>query len=418
MIGKLKRQQPWSLLQPTALLCVLGGVLAGTATAAIGQDRDIPVIRMNDARVIVTNPAAPDEPPIDPALSSPRSSQTSSQRSSPTGESVNNVGGLGQRHSGQVVVESSQPNVYSTERSAPSASSAPLQVAQNRPAGAAATIDAQNPLWELYNQVQQLAEEVRYLRGMVESAQNATQQLDRKQKQNYVDLDERVTILEQAAGVAIVPATPSSAATSSVANSQRSADSNASAVADTNRAEASDLEALGAGQSPTVDASGAASASAATTVASAVRPKPNPPAKKPVPTSVQSRLSEKQAYEKVYKRLQAREFSAAKSGFETFIADYPKGQFVGSALYWLGELSLRQKSPDENEALGFIERLIAEYPDHARIPDALYKQATLKYRRQEVEAAREIFERILLDHPDTTAARLADHQLKRIDGSL
>lgn len=386
MVVKFKRQKPRTLWQSLMLVCLLGGVLAGTATTAVGQGRDIPVIRMNDAKVIVTNPAASG------------------------GESVNATLPAG----GQT----SAPNIYSTERSASasqpvrSGTAAPLQMAQGvGSSSGGSAIGAQNPLWELYSQVQQLAEEVRYLRGMVESAQNNASQLDRKQKQNYVDLDERLMRLEQAAGLAT--ASVDSALSAQKANAtEASTAASASGVAGS----ASKAVAKSVGVGAPAESLATPPVRAETGGSNAIKTRAS--RNKATASTVQSRLSEKQAYEKVYRRLEAKEFAAAKSGFEAFIKDYPNGEFMGSALFWLSELSLRQKVPDEQAALRYIDRLVEGYPQHARIPDALYKQATLKYRRQDVDAAREIFEQILREHPDTTAARLADHQLRRIDGSL
>lgn len=386
MVVKFKRQKPRTLWQSSVLLCLLSGVLAGTATTAVGQGRDIPVIRMNDAKVIVTNPAASGGEPAN--ATRPASGQTS------------------------------EPNIYSTERSANAPRSArpgtaaPLQMAQGvGSSSGGSAIGGQNPLWELYSQVQQLAEEVRYLRGMVESAQNNASQLDRKQKQNYVDLDERLMRLEQAAGLAT--ASVDSALSAQKADvTEASTAVTASGVAGS----ASKAVAKSVGVGASAERLATSPVRAETGGSNAI--KTQAPRNKATASTVQSRLSEKQAYEKVYRRLEAKEFAAAKSGFEAFIKDYPNGEFMGSALFWLSELSLRQKVPDEQAALRYIDQLVEGYPQHARIPDALYKQATLKYRRQDVDSAREIFEQILREHPGTTAARLADHQLRRIDGSL
>ena len=397
------------------------GLWANFAAGALAQADNIPVIRMNEARVIV-NDSGESRKSYGHASSSDRYSNgvmghgvlddnPPKIRMNPApseGRPYSDPVSLGQ---GTVLVETSQPNVYRTEgavnpvtrsNGAHSADQVALDKRQSAPSSA--SIDPQNPLWELYNQVQVLAEEVRHLRGMVESSQNATQQLDRKQKQNYVDLDERLTVVEQTAGLSAAPAQPFGAADmgrESPVSSPEAAPGGAGVADQSDTLPAEAERKLPVSGSPKVN-----------------RPTASRPLVKASPPPLQARLSEKDAYEKVYDRLQAREFAAAKTGFQNFLADYPAGQFAGSALYWLGELSLRQKEPDEQQALSYIERLIAEHPDHARIPDALYKQATLKYRQQEVEEAREIFEKILREHPGTTAARLADHQLKRIDGSL
>jgi tol-pal system protein YbgF len=379
------------------------GSFACGAAMALEQQREIPVIRIHDARVIL-NDAASSVPgenagTTEPSYRAHPMNDASGQRSAPAYRPV--------------LVETSEPNIYRTRREATApqlntqqsgATRIDAQLARSEQGaqssqGSAGTgqLDAQNPIWELYNQVQALTEEVRQLRGMVESAQHTVRQLDRKQKQNYVDLDERVMELEGVGEPTVATVSETRPAGSSAADTEQE-----NLQGDLSSGAASE--------------SGVPAASVATAPKAPVPTKPARPAK--ATPALEARVSEKQAYEKVYKLLQARELDRAKKGFGQFLTDYPGGQFAGSALYWLAELSLRQKSPDEKAALEYIERLIDDHPKHARIPDALYKQATLKYRGQEIEAAQRIFEQILNKHPGTTAARLADHQLKRIEGSL
>ncbi|MEJ2755628.1 MAG: tol-pal system protein YbgF [Gammaproteobacteria bacterium] len=249
---------------------------------------------------------------------------------------------------------------------------------------------AQNPLWELYHQVQVLSEEVRRLRGDVEAAQNQVKRLDQRQVQNYVDLDERLGLMEKAKGVSntvvnMNALTPETGASSAKIHPEKPAHH--------------------AGAGERINDQAATPSRSTTTSPAASAP-------------LRSKMSEKQEYESVYTLLEKRDFEGAKKGFDAFIKTYPQGNLTGNALYWLAELSLRQKEPDENAALSYIEKFVSNYPKHARIPDALYKKATLVYRRQDVEGAKKIFQRILTEYPNTTASRLADHQLKRLSGAI
>ncbi|MEE8556459.1 MAG: tetratricopeptide repeat protein, partial [Myxococcota bacterium] len=66
--------------------------------------------------------------------------------------------------------------------------------------------------------------------------------------------------------------------------------------------------------------------------------------------------------------------------------------------------------------------VVKKYPDGNKVPDALYRQGValieigLKNREEEVyaPAAREIFERIVKEHPSSTRVPEAEKQLEKL----
>jgi TolA-binding protein len=59
--------------------------------------------------------------------------------------------------------------------------------------------------------------------------------------------------------------------------------------------------------------------------------------------------------------------------------------------------------------------VIDDYPRSRKVPDALLKMGYCNYSLERWDAARETLTRVQADYPETTAARLADQYLKRME---
>jgi TolA-binding protein len=59
--------------------------------------------------------------------------------------------------------------------------------------------------------------------------------------------------------------------------------------------------------------------------------------------------------------------------------------------------------------------VINDYPRSRKIPDALLKIGYSNYELERWEAARGALSRVQAEYPDTTAARLAEQRLTRMD---
>ena len=66
-------------------------------------------------------------------------------------------------------------------------------------------------------------------------------------------------------------------------------------------------------------------------------------------------------------------------------------------------------------ALDEFEKVINNYATSRKVPDALLKVGYCNYELQRWNAARLALGRVQADYPDTTAARLAEQRLKRMD---
>lgn len=205
----------------------------------------------------------------------------------------------------------------------------------------------------LFNQVQQLQQEVMRLNGLVEQQAYELRLLKEQSLERYVDLDRRL------AGGAAASAGPVDRPSTPVSNTT-------------------------AGTAPI---SGGASSG--------------------TDRSIAEQPGEGEAYRAAYALVRGQEFDQAVSAFSRFLNSYPDGRYAPNAHYWLGELYLVINPADAEAARQSFMLLVNQYPDHAKIPDALYKLGRVHYIKGNNDRAREYLMRVAREYPQSSAARLA-----------
>ena len=201
----------------------------------------------------------------------------------------------------------------------------------------------------LFNQVQQLQQEVMRLNGVVEELTFELNQLKQQSLERYLDVDQRL-----AAG----------AGTGAGATGA-----------------ATDGGDAGTGTASTGPVSGAA--------------------------TVVEQPGEGDAYRAAYALVRGQEFDAAVAAFTRFLDDYPDGRYAPNAHYWLGELYLVVDPPDPEAARQSFMLLLSQYPNNDKVPDALYKLGRVHFIKGNGERSREFLNRVISEYPDSSAARLA-----------
>jgi tol-pal system protein YbgF len=99
---------------------------------------------------------------------------------------------------------------------------------------------------------------------------------------------------------------------------------------------------------------------------------------------------------------------AGRMAFTELLARYPQHERVPDALYFIGE-SWGSGAPDS--ATVAYERVVKEFPTSLRAPGALYKLGLLAERRGDREGARVYYQRVLSDYPRSDEAALAREKL-------
>ena len=123
--------------------------------------------------------------------------------------------------------------------------------------------------------------------------------------------------------------------------------------------------------------------------------------------------SDRDNYQAAFELLKEQRYEPAALAFQQFLVSFPESQLADNAQYWLAE-SFYVTDQFEN-ALKEFEVVIGDYPRSRKIPDALLKIGYSNYELERWDAAKTALARVQADYPDTTAARLAEQRLKRMD---
>ncbi|MEQ9736848.1 MAG: tetratricopeptide repeat protein, partial [Algiphilus sp.] len=86
--------------------------------------------------------------------------------------------------------------------------------------------------------------------------------------------------------------------------------------------------------------------------------------------------------------------------------------YADTALYWAGESHYVQRSYEK--ALQKFQALLEQHPNSRRTPDALLKAGFSYEELNRNDKAREMFQRIVNEYPDASAANLAKQRLERL----
>ena len=97
-------------------------------------------------------------------------------------------------------------------------------------------------------------------------------------------------------------------------------------------------------------------------------------------------------------------FEAARTKFEKFLATNPSGSYMDNVLYWIGECFYGQGL--YHEAATYFHRVIQEYPNENKVPDALLKVALTYQKLGKLDSAREMLRYLMEAFPGTEAARV------------
>ena len=210
---------------------------------------------------------------------------------------------------------------------------------------------------QLLNQIDQLNAEIAKLRGQVEVMSNLDEQLNKRQRDFYLDIDTRLRKLEGS----------------------------------------------------TVDT---ITGSSSLTVAPATQSSPSGATASPPPTAAQvaaMRAKEDAVYDVGSNAFKRGDYVAATRAFQTYVKDYPAGQLVSNAHYWMGISYFNLR--DYGNARIMQEALLRQYPESAKAPDALLALASIYVEISDNGSARNALEDVIAKYPASDAASKARTRL-------
>jgi len=245
---------------------------------------------------------------------------------------------------------------------------------------------------DLVNRITELQAEVQTLRGLVEQQSFKIQELEKRGRDQYVDLDARVARLEGGqAGTgapmmdreAIPPATSLESAPSADAGLAPSAGQPVF-------------------EDPEVQAP----------IDAGLQTEPAPMTAPGVIESTVDPLNERQMYESAFDSLKEGRYAEAARRFQSFLDQYPSGEYSPNAQYWLGESYY--VTQNYQIALESFQRLLGQFPSSNKAPDALLKVGYCHYELKQWPQAESTLNQVVQQYPDTTVARLAQGRLRAL----
>ena len=230
---------------------------------------------------------------------------------------------------------------------------------------------------DMIQQVDEVSEDIGLLRGEIEVQGNDINEIKKRQRELYLDIDRRLRDLESGAttqapaGQISVPQAGTTASAGTATTGQ---------------------------QTPSVEPSTAEPATSTTASVSQT------------PSATQS--AEKAAYQAAFDTLKEGRYKQAKTELKTFLDRYPNSSFAGNAQYWLGEAHYVTRNFDQ----GVIEfeKVLKTYPTSNKVPDAMLKLGYTFYERKQFDQSKAILQDLRERFSKTTAARLATKRLDRI----
>ncbi len=226
-------------------------------------------------------------------------------------------------------------------------------------------------LVDLLLKLEALQKEVQQIRGDVEVQTHIANDLKKRQRDLYVDIDRRLLQIER------------------------------------NASNGSKGSAYSSGFKPGV----------ASTVSPSVTQ--SPPVKQVAPVANRSTaprsvdpIKEQNAYQKAFDLLRELRYEQAIKAYRQFIRDYPDGRYAHIAQYWLSEASYAQRH--FKQAIKDYQDLITNYPNSPKLAEAMLKISYSYNALGQNKAAKEMAEKLLRVYPNTTAAGQAQNLLKKI----
>ncbi|ROO25860.1 hypothetical protein SAOR_11820 [Salinisphaera orenii MK-B5] len=253
---------------------------------------------------------------------------------------------------------------------APSDMDQPVRVAQNSSGGP--------NVFSLLQDIQRLQEQVRDLRGQIDTLQYKLRQSEQGQRDLYQNLDKRLSALEDGGAARGNDASD---------EFQPIGESDAGAGSDSGGSYGSSGGGYGStGQDDTGRSASSGSDSGAA----------------------------EQAYTAAFDELKNGKYDAAISGFEDFLDAHPESRYSDNAWYWLGEANYVKRNYDA--ALEAFRTVVNRFKASDKVAGSLYKIGVIQDEQGEADNARGTLQRVIDQYPDDNAAELARKRLDAIGG--
>ncbi|MBE9533207.1 MAG: tol-pal system protein YbgF [Proteobacteria bacterium] len=224
-------------------------------------------------------------------------------------------------------------------------------------------------LMSLMGRVDQLQNEVQRLNGDNESLRHELETMQKRQRELYLDLDQRLQA-QVVVPVSTVVTEPTAPVT--VETPQPTAENPVEATA-------------------------------------AVKSDEQPKSPDSAPVAIENGEA---AYQAALQTLRSGQYEQAVTALTAFPEKYPHSNYLPNAYYWQGEANYVLRHFDL--AIAAFQNVIDRFPASSKVADATLKQGFSQYELGNVEEAKATLKNVMEQYPNTSAARLAKVRLDRI----
>lgn len=281
-------------------------------------------------------------------------------------------------------------------------------------------------LLEMLQQIEALEMEISRLRGEVEVQNHVLEQIKKRQRDLYTDIDQRLQRIEIPQAGSIDPLTgaaepplqtlsPFSRPEEIGGGQQTDTPLTLELVEQVPEDGTADDEAASAAVPPAQPAQpgpGLEQAVAAVTPEQDMTMAREPDQAEPVaPEETDPDLIQAQ-YQNAFNLLKQSLYERSVSAFRDFLASHPDSEYADNAQFWLGEAYFVNGLFEQ--ALQEYGALLLNYPDSPKLAQAKLKAGFCQHELGLIEPARQQLEELIQQYPGTTAARLAQDRLRQL----
>jgi len=119
--------------------------------------------------------------------------------------------------------------------------------------------------------------------------------------------------------------------------------------------------------------------------------------------------SEQRSFDAAMSLYKAGQYANAASAFTAFTLNYADSVFASQAQYWLGNSFYAQR--DCKNTIAALQTLLKNYPDNAKVPDAMLNIAACQLDLKDKKESRKTLMAVIAKFPGTDAAQAAKNRL-------